>query len=64
MAKRRFGFTAVEKGYITVDQLVEAMKIQIKKDCKEGKIVRIGEILLELGYLDESQIEEILNALS
>ena len=37
------------------------MRVQIKKDTKEGMIVRIGEILLELGYLNESQIEEILN---
>ena len=63
-ATKRFGFTAVEKGYITREQLIEAMRVQIKKDTKEGMIVRIGEILLELGYLDESQIEEILNALS
>jgi len=51
----------VEKGYITRDQLIEAMRVQIKKDTKEGMIVRIGEILLELGYLNESQIDEILN---
>ena len=56
----RFGMVAVEKGFITGHQLVEAGVIQVREDV-EGKPHRpIGEILVELGYMRPSQVQVVL----
>jgi hypothetical protein len=60
---KRFGVIAVDKGFITVEQLLEAMTIQIQ-DGIEGKKHRlIGQILLSLGYLTSSQIDEVMESM-
>ena len=60
--KKRFGALAVEKGFVTLDQVIEAISIQARENI-EGKGNRlIGEILRELGYLTTSQIYEVLEA--
>ena len=59
--QKHFGAVAIEKGYITLDQLVEARKTQIREEHTKQRFKRIGEIFLELGYIDETQAEEILN---
>lgn len=61
--ERRFGCTAVKKGYITEDQLAEAMMIQLKEDLALGKHRQIGQILLSLGYIDDQTIVKVLDAL-
>ena len=60
MLDERFGNIAVEKGFITEDELYEALKIQQKE--KEGtKSTRyIGRILKDLGYITNERIEEVL----
>ena len=56
----RFGALAVRKEFVTVEQLVEAMTIQVRKDV-EGKPHRaIGSILADLGHMKPSQIDEVL----
>lgn len=60
--KKRFGALAVEKGFVTLDQVIEAISIQARENI-EGKGKRlIGEILRELGYITPSQIYEVLEA--
>ena len=49
--QKRFGAIAVEKGFITEDQLVEALKTQATENVIEGKHRRLGEILQEKGLL-------------
>ena len=63
LPQRRFGFIAIEKGFIKADQLYEAL---IKQRAQEtGKTERrlLGMILKDLGYLSISQINEILKIL-
>jgi hypothetical protein len=63
LPERRFGFIAIEKGFIRADQLWEAL---IKQRAQEtGGIERrpLGLILKDLGYLTVSQINEILQTL-
>lgn len=60
VVKKRFGFFAVEKGFIELDQLIQAMKIQVNEDIQLKPHRRIGEILVELGLMNQSQVEEIL----
>jgi hypothetical protein len=61
--ERRFGVIAVEKGFITADQVVEAIKIQVDEDVEKGRHRLIGRILLEQGLMTLSQIDEVLESL-
>jgi hypothetical protein len=61
--EKRFGALAVEKGYITLDQLIKAMNIQIFENLQEEKHRLIGEILLEEGFITKEQIDEVLGSL-
>ncbi len=57
---RRFGVSAVEMGFVTADQVVEALRIQVMEDIEKGKHRLIGLILLEQGLITLSQIEGVL----
>ena len=61
--KKRFGFMAVTKGFITIDQLIEAMKIQVREEIKNGEHRLIGAILIEMGFMDTSQVNELLESI-
>ena len=59
----RFGVVAVEKGFVTPDQLFEALKVQVREDL-EGEAHRlVGGILLEQGAITPEQKEEVLDVL-
>ena len=58
--ERRFGYVAMEKQFINLDQLGEAFDIQITEETKNSNHLFIGEILLDLNYLTLEQIEEVL----
>ena len=45
--QKRFGLIAVEKGFITTDQLVEAFKVQVLEEIEKEKHRLIGAILFE-----------------
>ena len=60
---KRFGVIAVEKGFINLDQLVEAMTVQIQEETKGEKHRLIGQILLSMGYLTSNQIDEVMNTM-
>ena len=59
----RFGIVAVNKGYATAEQVIEALNIQVKEDISIGKHRKIGMILLEQGDLTLVQIDEVLHEL-
>ena len=61
--EKRFGVIAIEKGYITQEQLSEAMQVQIDEDMEKGEHRLMGKILLELGYITTSQMNEVLVAM-
>ena len=56
----RFGTIAVKKGFVTTDQVIEAMNIQILEDMEKREHRLIGSILLDQGILNISQIDEVL----
>ena len=58
--QKRFGTIAKEQGFVTTEQVIEALEIQVKENMEEGKHRFIGQILTDLGYLTESQVKEIL----
>ncbi len=59
----RFGVVAINKGYVTPEQVIEALNIQVKEDISAGRHRRIGAILLELGLLTDIQIADVLKEL-
>jgi hypothetical protein len=61
--EKRFGALAVEKGFITVEQLIKAMDIQIFENLQEEKHRLIGDILFEEGFITKKQIDEMLGSL-
>jgi hypothetical protein len=62
--EKRFGTIAVEKGFITLQQLVDALGIQVRENLAEAKHRLLGEILFDLGFLIQPQIEEVLKSMS
>ena len=59
----RFGVVAVKGGFITPEQLTDALTIQVLEELESDKRRLIGEILLEKGYITTDQIEEVLDFL-
>ena len=58
--EKRFGTTAVGKGFINFDQLMEALEIQ-EREAMEGKKHRlIGRILFDMGLMTIPPIERVL----
>ena len=44
--EKQFGIIAIEKGFLTSGELIEALKIQVEEDIKYKTHRLIGEILL------------------
>ncbi|UCB48121.1 MAG: hypothetical protein JSW56_13340 [Deltaproteobacteria bacterium] len=61
--ERRFGIVAVEKGFISPEQLREALEIQVTENIEKKKHRFIGTILVDQGYMKHSQISEVLKAM-
>ena len=60
---KRFGAVAIEKGFITLENLIEAMKIQILENLQGFDHRLIGQILWEEGYIKTEQINEVLKSM-
>jgi hypothetical protein len=60
---RLFGEVALEKGYVSVADLYEALTIQARLDAAQEPYRFLGEILSDLGYMSEKQVLEVLNEL-
>ena len=59
--EKRFGLLAIERGYITSDDLIRAIKVQVEEDVANKSHRLIGEILLDMNCLTVTQIQEILD---
>ncbi len=61
--EKRFGTVAVEQGFVTQGQVVEALGLQVKENLERKKHRFIGQILLGLGYLTDPQLKEMLRVM-
>ncbi len=61
--EKRFGTIAVEKGFITKDQLFESISVQLERDLAGMKHRPVGSILYSLGYITISEINEVLECI-
>jgi hypothetical protein len=57
---KRFGAIAVEEGFITIDQLMDALEVQVREELSGIKHRLIGRILFDLGFMTFLQIREVL----
>jgi hypothetical protein len=60
----RFGMIAIEKGYISPDELIEALKVQVHEDIEHRSHRLIGEIFLDQGKMIGEEVEEVLEVLA
>jgi len=58
-----FGEVALEKRFVTSEQLYEALTIQARSKIDGRMEKQLGQILLELGYITADQINEVLDVL-
>lgn len=58
--EKRFVSVAFKKGFITKEQAFEAMGTQVTKDLEGEEHMPIGEIMVSLGYMTHSQVDEVL----
>ncbi len=59
---RRFGEVASGNALITRDQLNDALSYQKRKFKEDGKVKRIGDILVDLGYMSMDDRDAVLAA--
>ena len=59
-ARKRFGYFSIKKGFVTEDQFIEAMRIQISNELKGDKHTSIGEIMKEMDFITDKQIDEVV----
>lgn len=57
---RLFGVIAIEKGFISTEQLLDALNVQIKELLEQGEHGLIGAILIEKKFMTISQVDEVL----
>lgn len=54
---------AVKMGFVTPEQVVKALEIQVTEDLSQGSHRRIGKILLDQRLIDQGQIDEIVQSM-
>jgi hypothetical protein len=59
----RFGDIAITKKYISANQLIQALCVQVREESKNGRHRLIGEIMIDYGYMSPFQIRETLDAM-
>ena len=58
--EKRFGIVALEKGFVTADELIHALKIQVQEDIEMGHHRLIGKIFHDQGIMSGKQIGQLL----
>ena len=59
----RFGIIAISKGFISFEQFMKAMAIQIKDEIEIERHTIIGKILMDQGLLDKTQVDKVLKVM-
>jgi len=57
---KHFCMVAIEKGFITSEQLNETLKIQVVEELESGKHRLRGQILQAKNYITLEQTDEVL----
>ena len=62
--ENHFGIVAIKGGFITPEQLTDALKTQILEELKDDRHRIIGNILYERGYITMPKIADVLVSMS
>ncbi len=60
---RLFGEAAFEMGYVTTAHLYEGLTVQARAEAQGEPRLFLGEILVELGYMSDKKVLEVLTEL-
>ena len=60
----RFGVVAVNIGFVTIEQVIEALTEQVMENLSNRRHRLLGEIFLEKGWMTPEQIDMVLTELS
>lgn len=55
-----FGHLALKFGYITVEQLEQALKVQKEQAAETGYVPKLGQVLVDLGFMTRSQVIDVV----
>ena len=61
--EKRFGTVAIEKGFITKEQLIDALRTQVEEEVEQGAHRFIGSILVEKEAINAKQLGTVFMAL-
>jgi len=61
--EKRFGVIAIEKEFITLDELIKASAVQSQEEIESGTYRLLREILLDQDTMHVNQIEEVVKAI-
>ena len=59
--EKRFGVIAIDKGFITVDDLAKGLTVQVNEDRKIMPHRLLGEVFFHMGLMADTQVEEVLH---
>jgi hypothetical protein len=62
--EKRFGIIAIEKGFISQDELIHALTVQVREDIENGVHRLIGELFFDLNIMHENEIEEVVKEIT
>ena len=60
----RFGFIAVRKGFVTSEQVSKVLGVQVEENILTEKHRKTGEIMVDMGFMNTSQVDEVLEQMS
>ncbi len=58
--EKRFGLIAIEKRFITQEELIHALTTQVREDIEYGTHRLVGELFFDLKIMEKNQIEEVV----
>jgi hypothetical protein len=58
--EKRFGIIAIRKNFISAEDFINALSVQVNEDIHEMPHRLIGKILYDMNLMTDKQIEEIL----
>jgi hypothetical protein len=61
--EKRFGIIAIEKEFITPEDLVKGLVVQSEEDLKNISHRLLGEIFFHMGLMTDKQVEEVLSSI-
>ena len=57
----RFGFLVAKRGFAAPEQVSKALEIQFEENLLLEKHRKVGEILVDMGVMTTSQVDEVLD---